>query len=68
MKIYNVFHLNLHRKAWIDLLSNQVNEPPPPVIINNEKKWEVEEIFDARSHRSKLHYQLKWVGWDEDRE
>ena len=68
MKIHNVFHPNLLRKASTDPLINQVNEPPPPVIINNEEEWEVEDILDARSHRGKLQYRVKWVGWDEDRE
>ena len=68
MKIHNVFHPNLLQKASTDLLTNEVNEAPPPVIINNEEEWEVEDILDAKSHRGKLQYQVKWVGWDEDRE
>ena len=68
MKIHNVFHPNLLRKALTDPLTNQVNEPPPPVIINNEEEWEVEDILNARSHQGKLQYRVKWVGWDEDRE
>lgn len=50
MKIDNVFHLNFFQKAFIDLLISQVNELALPVIINNEEKWEVEDIFNARSH------------------
>ena len=68
MKIHNIFHYNLLRKASTDLLTNQVNEPLPSVIINNEEEWEVEDILDARSYRGKLQYRVKWVGWDEDRE
>ena len=62
MKIHNIFHPNLLRKASTDPLTNQVNEPPPPVIINNEEEWEVEDILDARSYRGKLQYRVKWVG------
>ena len=68
MKIHNVFHPNLLRKASTDPLTNQVNEPPPPIIVNNEEEWEVEDILDVRSYQSKLQYRVKWVGWDEDRE
>ena len=59
MKIHNVFHPNLLRKASTDPLTNQVNEPPPPIIINNEEEWEVEDILDARSHQGKLQYRVK---------
>ncbi len=62
MKIHNVFHPNQLQKASTDPLTSQVNEPPPPVIINNEEEWEVEDILEARSHRGKLQYRVKWVG------
>ena len=66
-KIYNVFHNNLLRKVLIDLLSNHVYKPSLPVTINDKEEWEVKEILDTRSHRGKLQYQVKWVGWDKDR-
>ncbi len=62
MKIHNVIHPNLLRKTLKNPLTNQVNEPLPLVIINNEKKWEVEDILDAKNHQGKLQYQVKWVG------
>ena len=68
MKIHNVFHPNLLQKALTDPLIGQVNEPVPPVIINNEEEWEDEDIFNARSLQGKIQYQVKWTGWDEDRE
>ncbi len=58
MKIHNILHPNLLCKASIDPLTNQLNEPPPPVILNNKEEWEVENILNARNHRSKLQY---WV-------
>ena len=68
MKIHNVFHLNLLWKASTDPLTGQVNKPAPPVIINNEEEWKVEDIFNARSHQSKIQYPVKSTGWDEDRD
>lgn len=49
MKIQNVFQLNLLQKTLTDLLIGQGNELVLAVIINNEEKWEVEDILDARS-------------------
>ena len=68
MKIHNIIHLNLLQKASTDPLIGQLNEPALPVIIENEEKWEVEDIFDAKSHRSKIQYRVKYTDWDEDRE
>ena len=54
MKIYNVFYPYLLRKTLINLLTNEVNEPPPLVIINNKEKWERKNILDTRSYQSKF--------------
>lgn len=53
MKIHNVFYPNLLCKALLNPLTNQLNKSPAPVIINIQKKWEVEDIFDATSHYGK---------------
>ncbi len=68
MKIHNDIHPNLLRKTSTDPLTGQVNELAPPVIIDNEEEQKVEDILDARSHRGKIQYRVKWTGWDEDRE
>ena len=49
IKIHNIFHLNLLWKASTNPLTSQLNQSAPPVIINNKEKWEVKNIFDARS-------------------
>ena len=59
IKIHNVFHPNFLQKPLTNSLTNHVNEPLPPVIINNEEKWEVEDILDARSYRGKFQYRVK---------
>ena len=53
IKIHNVFHPNLLRKASTDPLPGQHNDPAPPVIIDNKKEWEVDDILDARRKRRK---------------
>ena len=58
MKIHNVFHISLLKlcnlskdgKAPFALLS---------IIVNGEEEFEVEKIFDSRSHYSKLQYLIK---------
>ncbi len=62
MKIHNVFHPNLFRKASTNPLTGQINKPASLVIINNKEEWEVEDILDARSHQGKIQYRVKWTG------
>lgn len=69
MRTHNVFHTSLLRKAAMDPLPRQRNEPEPPVVINDELEWEVDDILDARRiGRSRyVQYRIKWKGEDEDR-
>ena len=62
MKIHNIFHPNLLWKATDNPLLSQQNSPPPPTIVNNEKKWEVGNILDAKCGRSGKKV-LFWVKW-----
>ena len=50
IKIHNVFYPNLLQKVSINLLTGQINKPASSIIINNEEEWEVENIFNAKSH------------------
>ncbi len=50
MKIQNVFDSNPLQKTSTDPLTGQVNKLAPSIIINNKEEWEVEDIFDVRSH------------------
>lgn len=61
MKIHNVFYPNLLCKTFIDPLINQVNKSLPPDIIHNKEKWEIENIFNTKSHKMIVQYQVKWV-------
>lgn len=38
MQIHNVFHPNLLRLAFENLLPGQYNDFSPPVVVNNKKK------------------------------
>ncbi|HEX8609391.1 MAG TPA: reverse transcriptase domain-containing protein [Pedobacter sp.] len=65
MEIHPVFHVSLLEPANSNPLKGQYQPPPPPTIVNNEKEYEVEEIFDSRSRNHTLQYKVKWVGYHE---
>ena len=51
MKIHDVFHPNLLRKAANNPLPDQQNIPLPPTVMNNKEEWEVDNILDAKRGR-----------------
>ena len=60
MKIYDIFHPNLLWKAVNNLLPGQHNAPPLPIVSNDEEKWEVDNILDAKHEKGrKLLFQVK---------
>ena len=61
MRIHNVFHPSLLRKASANPFPGQHNEPAPPVIVNDEEEWEVDDILDARrvERKRKVQFRVK---------
>jgi len=65
LKHHRVQHVSLLDPADNNPLPGQHNPPPPPVIVDGEEEHYVEEILDARLHRRKLQYLVKFVGDDQ---
>ena len=66
----NLFHADRLRKAAMDPLPQQYQEPPPAEEINGEAEYEVDKILASRlnGRRKVLEYQVAWRGCDPDDE
>ena len=54
VKIFDTFHFSLLRKASMNSLSKQINEFSSSIIINDEKKWKMNDILNARRHYRRI--------------
>lgn len=65
--IHPVFHSHSLRKYVSDPLPGQRKEPPVPIqLLPEQDEWEIEDIVGSKMINSNLHYQIKWLGADED--
>ena len=66
VKVHDVLHADRLRKAPMDPLPGQEEEPEPPVEVEGEQEWEVVRLLASRIYRRKLQYRAQWKGYDED--
>ena len=68
LKIHPVFHVSLLKpyaspEAVPDREVKQL--PLPAVLVNDHEEFEIEQILARRSHRCRIEYLVKWVGYPE---
>ncbi len=67
MKIHNIFHTFLLRKAAIDSLIDQIQSSSLSIVVNDEKKYEIDDVLNSRYHYEKLQYKVVWIDHSSDR-
>lgn len=62
------FHPDLLSLYPNNPLPGQIIPPPEPIVLDDQEYWEVDDILDARRHRGRLQYRVKWTGFGHDNE
>jgi len=64
IKIYDMFHMDLHL-PYKETLQYSIPFTRPPPVIDNKEEYEIENILDARHHGRgcKLQYLMHWKGY-----
>ena len=60
IKIHDVIHADRLRKASMNPLEGQEEDPQPPMEIDGQQEWEVRRIVASRIWRGKLQYRAEW--------
>ena len=63
MTIQSTFHILLLEPYEENKFPSKIQTPPSSIEIDGEPEYKLEEIIDARLHRSNLQYRAKWTGY-----
>jgi hypothetical protein len=62
MKIHDIFHTFLLRKAATNFFIEQISSSLSSIVVEDEKeKYEINDILDSRYHYEKLQYRMIWI-------
>jgi hypothetical protein len=67
MKIHDIFHTFLLRKAAMNSLIEQIQSSSFFVMMNDEEEYEVNDILNSRYHYEKLQYKVIWIDHSSNR-
>jgi hypothetical protein len=63
MKIHDIFHISLLRKAATDSFIEQIQSSSSSIVIseNEKEEYEMNDILNSRYHYDKLQYKVVWI-------
>ena len=60
MKVHPVFHVSLLKPYHGDPVP-----PPSPIVVDGEEEYIIDKIIKHRVLRGKMHYLVRWKGYDQ---
>src|SRR6201999_4165283 len=62
--LHPFFHALLLPPHHSNTIPNRHQPPPPPIELDGHTEYEVVSILDSKRLRGKLHYLVRWAGYE----